>query len=85
MTIEVQICQELGVVALRMSHQDEEKALMQEARNRIREKARKDGITNDMHDEKVWDLYAVDIFDEIIHDWLQQPSTRSKIRIVDQL
>jgi hypothetical protein len=40
-----------------------------------------------MHeDEKVWDRYSVNIFDEIIlDDWLQQPSMRSKIRIVDQL
>jgi hypothetical protein len=40
-----------------------------------------------MHeDEKVWGRYSVNIFDEIIlDDWLQQPSMRSKFRIVDQL
>jgi hypothetical protein len=87
--IEVQICEKEGVVALSMTHPHEEEELMQEARYRIRERARKDGITNDedMDDDKTtrYSIDKIDIFDEIIHDWLQQPSMRNKIRIVDQL
>ncbi len=68
MTIEVQICEEQGVVALSIPQDEEdEEALMQEARNRIREKARKDRITNDDDmDDKTWNRYSVNIFDEII-------------------